>query len=458
MTISLGIMPGNIDHRQFSPPPAVVVGFGLTGFGTETVILLEADFMFGQPERRNIDFVGRVFIRIPFDFQGTPSQLTFLTLRMQYDDGFAAFLNGFPIASANAPQPLLWNSAAIAANPDAAAVTFQEFNADVGLPALKVGRNILAIQGLNAGLTSTDFLIAAELVSGDRHETTFTNTALVYAGPITLNDLVTVKARVLNGQEWSALKEATFVAGTPILTLTELHYHPAGPDAAETAGGFTDANDFEFIELFNRGTATLDLNGVHFTSGIQFDFTGSAITNLPPGHYVLVVRRQAAFEKRYGTGLPIAGEYSGRLDNSGERLTVQDAQGQVLLDFTYGTTAPWPTTPDGAGPSLEIIDPNAALDSATNWRASGAMGGSPGKPNPGPRFNLKLVSLAAGELRFTFDGQPGLPYTVYVLEPSLSATRQILQRGQTLSQSQPVEIKVPVSPTAPTRFYSVSIP
>jgi hypothetical protein len=87
-----------------------------------------------------------------------------------------------------------------------------------------------------------------------------------------LNDLITVKARALNGSEWSALNEATFVVGQPRLVLTELHYHPADPSPAEVAAGFTSENAFEFIELFNNGTATFDLTGLKFTMGIEFQF------------------------------------------------------------------------------------------------------------------------------------------------------------------------------------------
>ena len=54
---------------------------------------------------------------------------------------------------------------------------------------------------------------------------------------------------------------------------------------------------------------TLDLTDLRFTKGVDFDFAGSAVTSLAPGEFVLVVRNLAAFEARYGTGLPVAGEF-----------------------------------------------------------------------------------------------------------------------------------------------------
>ena len=72
-------------------------------------------------------------------------------------------------------------------------------------------------------------------------------------------------------------------------------YHPADPPLGS---GLTD-EDFEFIELENAGTTTIDLTGMQFTKGIDFTFPAG---NLAPGQHVLVVRNQAAFEQRVRRG------------------------------------------------------------------------------------------------------------------------------------------------------------
>src|SRR5207244_13573235 len=115
------------------------------------------------------------------------------------------------------------------------------------------------------------------------------------------------------------------------LNSTEIMDHAQSPQA--TSAYLTE--DFEFIELKNIGTAPLDLSGVHFTKGIVFSFTGSAVTRLGPGEDVLAVKNLAAFTSRYG-GLPnIAGEFSGSLDNAGERLTLEGAVREPIFDFDY---------------------------------------------------------------------------------------------------------------------------
>ncbi len=89
-----------------------------------------------------------------------------MNLRVKYDDGFAAYLNGKPIAAANAPSSLQWNTSASGDHPDASAVIFQSFNVSDHMQLLKEGGNTLAIHGLNAQLSSSDFLFDALLEIG----------------------------------------------------------------------------------------------------------------------------------------------------------------------------------------------------------------------------------------------------------------------------------------------------
>ena len=62
------------------------------------------------------------YVRIPFNLRASDIEgVNLLNLKVKYDDGFAAYLNGRRIASANAPTTLRWNAAALADNPDSAA-------------------------------------------------------------------------------------------------------------------------------------------------------------------------------------------------------------------------------------------------------------------------------------------------------------------------------------------------
>lgn len=105
-----------------------------------------------------------IYLRIPFEVSN-PALIQFLTLRMKFDDGFAAYLNGVLVASANAPGALDWNSAATAARTDAEAGEFREFNLTPLRGLLQPGTNVLAIHGLNFSATDSDFLVLPELLA-----------------------------------------------------------------------------------------------------------------------------------------------------------------------------------------------------------------------------------------------------------------------------------------------------
>ena len=114
-----------------------------------------------------------ILVRIPFKIDD-PAAYAGLALYMKFDDGFAAFLNGRPMASKNAPTPLRWNSASTAQNDDTKAVVPELFKVNPSLADLKKGWNILAIHGLNGsgqpnqtntGSTSSDMLILPTLVA-----------------------------------------------------------------------------------------------------------------------------------------------------------------------------------------------------------------------------------------------------------------------------------------------------
>ena len=103
-----------------------------------------------------------VYIRAIFEVND-PASITELILKMKYDDGFVAYLNDTLIADANAPGGLTWNSEATSDHSDNEAVVFQDFNVTSFAHLLNEGKNVLAIHGLNGGITSSDMLISAEL-------------------------------------------------------------------------------------------------------------------------------------------------------------------------------------------------------------------------------------------------------------------------------------------------------
>ena len=116
---------------------------------------------------------------------------------------------------------------------------------------------------------------------------------------------------------------------------------------------------------------------------------------LNPGESIVVVHNLAAFISRYGTGIRVAGEFSGSLDNAGERLTLLGPLGEPILDFSYDPS--WYPITDGGGFSLVTVDPAAppgAWGLASNWRPASELGGSPGVSDPSPPTATLSIILA----------------------------------------------------------------
>jgi hypothetical protein len=209
----------------------------------------------------------------------------------------------------------------------------------------------------------------------------------------TLNTSVQIPAAPTDLQRW--------------LVISEIHFDPPGhPDA-------------EFIELRNLSPSlTLDLSGARFTAGV--DFTFPPAFTLAPGERVLVVYQTAAFHAAYpGNPARLAGAFaSGRLSNSGERIKLDDAQGNTLAEVAYGVLFPWPA---GPGSLTHLPGVTAPRDySASEWRSSLDPAGTPGGTDATAwDGTLPVLHPAAEPLTFTVTRPGTADDRRFVVETSL---------------------------------------
>lgn len=436
-----------------------------------------------------------IYLRIPF-FVDDVSGFDGLELRVQYDDGFVAVLNGGMLHSVNAPASPAFDASSQSVN-EANVDSFDVFDVSGEMDFLKTGWNVLAIQGLNVSASDEDFLLnvvlygRAEVIvppreptleirrievspaSGDQDEEfieienpyeiaidisdwrlegavdfTFQAGTVIPSGDsiFVSPDVNVFRARGVSPKGGEGLfvqggysghlsnrgetihltdsvgflNQSLTYAGTPsnvqqFLRISEIMYHP-------------DPNGLaEFIELVNISPmVTLDLNGVRFTEGVSFDFTGSAITSLGPGERVLVVRDAAAFSGVYGAGKPVAGIFAGStaLSNKDDTLKLEDIDNNTILEFTYEDDDPWPAAAD-SGYSLVLVNPEASPDSSMpeSWRASVTLGGKPGEPNARPLPEAPLADADGNGLADLLDYAMGndlgnlmLPIDVVIAE------------------------------------------
>jgi len=196
-----------------------------------------------------------------------------------------------------------------------------------------------------------------------------------------ITQVTNVKARVFDGVTWSPLMDYMFYPPQQFenLVINEIHYNPSTPVGV-------DGDDYEFIELYNKGATTLKLDNTSFTRGFSYQFPVGA--TIAPGQYLVLASDPTTFSTRY-PGVTVAGDLRGNISNRGEAVEFRDATGNLLAG-TLGTMIdtvdfndlpPWPATADGVGPSLELTNPTWDNTLAANWKASTVNHGTPGAQN-----------------------------------------------------------------------------
>jgi hypothetical protein len=123
------------------------------------------------------------FARLPFVVSDTPN---LLTLRVRYDDGFIAYLNGAEVARRNAPASPAWNSEATIDRVSAMGLQQETIDLSSSIPILVNGANVFAVHMLNSSVINGDLLFQPELSAILLRNTT--NVFLVDATPGARNE------------------------------------------------------------------------------------------------------------------------------------------------------------------------------------------------------------------------------------------------------------------------------
>ncbi len=205
----------------------------------------------------------------------------------------------------------------------------------------------------------------------------------------TLGNAKSIKIRSFHATDgWSPLREIFFVEsiGPDVIKFSEVHYKP------EDFGGDIDEDAYEFIEIKNTSAEAVSLAGAKFSKGILYTFPAETV--LASGEYYVVSKNPGEFARRYGF-LP-QGHYSDALSNSSETIEMVDAFGAVMDVVEYDDGGAWPESPDGDGPSLNILNVTSATNSndPANWSASYVLHGTPGIENPATAPHLVSLTVA----------------------------------------------------------------
>lgn len=137
-------------------PGVLAVGYDLDG-QYEPIIGAGSDTEAAMYNRRT-----SAYVRVPFTLED-PGRVRALELRMKYDDGFDAFVNGAKAATRYMPEAAAWNAVATQNRIDALNDRYEVIDIRAVIGSLVAGENVLALQGSNFTANGLDFLIDPEL-------------------------------------------------------------------------------------------------------------------------------------------------------------------------------------------------------------------------------------------------------------------------------------------------------
>lgn len=178
------------------------------------------------------------------------------------------------------------------------------------------------------------------------------------------------------------------------IVISEIMYHP---------NGNKDSEWFELLNISSEAVTLFDADkaaGWRITDGIDYDFPSASPVTMAPGERIVMVKSLTQFAVGYSVpaGTQVIEWTSGSLSNSGETLQLARPAGVDANNIrqyarvdrvNYGTAAPWPATPDGAGPALVRIEEPGYGNDFANWTAGAA---TPGAASSGLNFTTWIAS------------------------------------------------------------------
>lgn len=185
------------------------------------------------------------------------------------------------------------------------------------------------------------------------------------------------------------------------IVVSEIMYQAASGDPRE-----------EYIELYNRGGAEVDLSGWRLRRGVDFTFPTNTV--LRGGAYLVVAADRQSFTDKYPGVTNVVGswlivrttnvagvlltDYENKLSNTRNTIELENAAGQRINRVSYADEGDWAVRQrgvfdggfrgwtwkkeaDGLGKSLELITHGMPNEYGQNWAASVAFDGTPGRAN-----------------------------------------------------------------------------
>ena len=140
-------------------------------------------------------------------------------------------------------------------------------------------------------------------------------------------------------------------------------------------------NPEDWVEIYNISTDTLNLGSwLIKDDNDNHIFAIPSNTILLPGHYIVFCRDTMSFKALFPDVDQIIGNLGFGFGGGSDNVKLFDSSKLLVDVVNYDDVPPWPTVPDGNGPTLELINPFRDNTMGVNWAASNGNG-TPGEEN-----------------------------------------------------------------------------
>ena len=226
---------------------------------------------------------------------------------------------------------------------------------------------------------------------------------------------------------------ASFTQGstsTVGIIISEINYNSAD-----------DVDSEDWVELYNPTANPVDISGWWLNDESEDYFGLPANTIIPANGTLVLAADLTAFSTIYPQVTNVIGSFGEDpggfgLSGKGEHVFLYNAAGTLIDDVNFDDKDPWPESPDGDGPTLQLVDPAADNALPQSWVGEVATPGVYQVSN-GPDQTITLGAIADKTVldsAFTVSGSAssGLPVSYSVVSgPAIILGDQITLTGVT---------------------------
>jgi len=147
---------------------------------------------------------------------------------------------------------------------------------------------------------------------------------------------------------------------------------------------YNSASNFDpddWIEFYNNTDSVIDLTGWKFKDEDDTHiFIFPQNTLIQPDSFLVLCKDSILFHNLFTQVTNYIGSFDFGFSGGGELLRIFNANDDLIDFVEYDDDTPWPTEPDGNGPTLGLKNPDLDNNLPRSWAATG-MYGTPGEIN-----------------------------------------------------------------------------